>query len=1357
MQVKLFLKKLVVVLMIITVLLPSLFSGMVLADEDEDEVHLTVERAGNYVANFAINFYENWSNESTAKQRQTKEEKNANKPLVRTQYSEGVSSNVNPDSNIYQFSNTSWINFVFENALGLKESPITGSSINRDYYPQVNDENVSAEKLEKEKLKELLELLREGKRLPSEIMEVVKDEDEVDNIYTLLSEGKVLPGDILVATTDGGSSKEFLLYVGGTMVLYAAQPENENQGALRYEYLQYYLRDMKNKLKEQYKGENKDYEDIEIPVVYGIMGVYRIGGNFLESDDSVFTTINEKDANLIFNNKGYYNPDNKYVGIPQKIAYEGSTHGSIFKWIIKSLFEIIKLIINFILYAFRMVIVGWVNIIESIVQSQVLSVGGSAETKGSTIDNATGLRAIWMVNDRVTVEGLFYNKVPIVDANFFNFERAGKYDITGQKDNVVYVLRSNLAGFYTMVRNLSIAIMLFILLYLGIKMAISTVPEKQANAKKMLVDWLIAFILVFTVHIIMYMVLYANQTIVDICEDVSSKVGQEMTGAQEELTIYEAIRTKAYAFGATEGTIGVIFYVVMVYLLIRYLMIYFKRYITIYILAIMGSFMGLKHAIDKIQGKKTTSFISWIKEFTCIVLLQSVHAILYTACASVALSVAESSFAGIVFAFVILHTMVHADKIFMKIFGIDKASSLADVNKMENPWEAVLKITPMYNFSKKIVTKTGKVLIDDVGLFSKTRFALTGKVDVGNGLISRMKMVGTGKDNYKDAKKALMNEKYAKLGIRYREQERRYRKYIANNESTGIISTLRIKAMKARMESADFQAGRLMGNHVSADTNKAIVANVAKVKKLDKQRFTRAVGTPLGIARSALMMGVAMGQLVEDPKVALTTALSATKSIPKYKTKRTARGYGDEVSKTRQESYANSIKQTKTDYNNARNKYLEKLTAISSDNWYGNLDDLKDDDKKKVAQMFKEYEKRAKVQGDASKLQEVKELRKLWEDSESKKEVYRNRHYDFSKDEYMKKINDINDPDWYGNLDDLKNASKYEALKMFKEYEEKAKEENDDARLKDIKELKKLWKEYEVKKQAYENSENESVHVRDLHGYSRDFVNAELKDAKDTKKAKDAIEGLRKIVHEEAHLSDLMKELHDKTMELAAANEVSQADAETTMNRELNRTLSRSRATEVSAGAIKASIAQYLHMEGKSKVSAEDLDGIIDMIDRRTKSEEKHKPLLSDNISRIKEVVKIGADGMSRKDAAASIAMALADEKVRELRPVTIKIGDKETIKIGNKEIRIANIDQEIPRLEQEIKQADTEQERQDLQKMMEQAKTIKEIQKLHKNISTTYRKIGALNKVSSIKNKQQLVGREKVTKNSRKKAKGGK
>ena len=58
---KVFFKKLLLIILLVCILVPSLFSGFALAAEDNVDMVLTKERAGNYAANFAINFYENWS------------------------------------------------------------------------------------------------------------------------------------------------------------------------------------------------------------------------------------------------------------------------------------------------------------------------------------------------------------------------------------------------------------------------------------------------------------------------------------------------------------------------------------------------------------------------------------------------------------------------------------------------------------------------------------------------------------------------------------------------------------------------------------------------------------------------------------------------------------------------------------------------------------------------------------------------------------------------------------------------------------------------------------------------------------------------------------------------------------------------------------------------------------------------------------------------------------------------------------------------------------------------------------------------------------------------------------------------
>lgn len=1077
---------------------------------------------------------------------------------IKTIYDETATADINPSDEQYKISNKSWINFVYKNSLTLDDSslPINIDTLNTNSYSKI-------------------ETVKTG---------------EMEDIYKLLNTGKILPGDILIATRDGGQTQEYLLYVGGTKIIYATPKLAEGAGALEYEYLQYYLKDIKDELKEKYrKNEEQKYEDIEIPINYGISAVYRIGGNLVL--DEYFTNICEDKANLIFNGKGYYNPDIEYIGIPTDIAYEGSTNLSFFRWLIDALIRIVKLLLNLVLYAFRIVIVGWTSLIESIIQSMVLSVGGSAETKGTAIDKATGFSAITAIEDRVSIESIFFNEVPILDANFFDLKNAGKYSLLVEKNgemvpdtsNVVYVLRKNLAEIYYIVRNLSIAILLFVLIYLGIRMALTSIAEKKAEYKKLLVSWVIAFIIVMFIHLLMYVVLNINEVIINICRDISISSGTELVDGIGEMSLYEAVRTKAYSFSFTDGTIGMIFYIVMVYLLVRFLLIYFKRYITIYILALSGSFMGVKYAIDKISGKKTTSLGKWIKEFSFNVLLQSVHAFIYSVFMGVALSTAETSFAGLIYSFVILNVMVHSDKIFMKIFGIDKASSLADVNTLSNPWEIIYRFKPMWTMATT--------------LFGGVKNATVGK----NGAITAIRLAGTGKDNIKDARKELLKIKYEKTGSRYRKVEEKFSGFMMKNEGK-VGSVIPIKLMNAIMNTDGFRHKRLLGNHISADTNKAILKNLDKVKKIKKQRFTRGISTGVGLGYGLGMRAASIGQLAEDPKMGLLTNLKGRGKINGYASKGKYTVAEDEFYKMRTEKLKSKYKETEKKYNSFKTKYDEES------------EEYKDKNRKKLKKLEKE-------------------------------------------------------------VNDAKMAYDYAKAGVG------------------------TRKEKELK----------------INAINRNYLNAQAKDEKDLGKAEKMLTGYEQIVEEESRLNKLMAKLKDKTKEIAQENGVSIEDAQKEMRRQLNITLSQSKKANIGSGAIKASIAEYFYNNNTTKIESDDINGVLDILEKRVNESNKKNgrppvKFTDDTRKIIKEQIEsnVGGsameEGLSRKDAAVNIALALSNKEILEPKSIN---------KIQNEELR-----------------------------------------EIYREISQKVRKIDTLNQVSSMQNKQQLVGRGKVIKNARKKSK---
>ena len=346
--------------------------------------------------------------------------------------------------------------------------------------------------------------------------------------------------------------------------------------------------------------------------------------------------IEDEDLN-IYDENGFI-----YTGVAKIEGYKGSVPFG--KWILKSLLQILDYLIGILTYATRAVIVGWTAIFERFFMDGLVNaitgvtnkrddewqqdpnsiddIDKEAEEKAKA-DNETkeqpqasgdendandyvseGMQRIADIGGNVqlttsseadvTVENIVYNKIPILDANFFNFESAGGAVV--DENGIVYIIKENVAIWYYVFRTMAILIMLIILLYLGIKMAITTVAEKKAVYKQMLVSWIAGFILVFTIHYIMYFIISVNETF------ISWIVPKYEEGT--ELSLYESVRTKAYSLKATTGTAGMVMYAVLVYYSIRFLLLYFKRYLTIMILAIISPFVSVSYAVQKINKKR---------------------------------------------------------------------------------------------------------------------------------------------------------------------------------------------------------------------------------------------------------------------------------------------------------------------------------------------------------------------------------------------------------------------------------------------------------------------------------------------------------------------------------------------------------------------------------------------------------------------------------------------------------------------------------------------------------------------------------------------------------------------------------
>lgn len=365
--------------------------------------------------------------------------------------------------------------------------------------------------------------------------------------------------------------------------------------------------------------------------------------------DKGVNDINDSDLTTIFNGQG------SITGALRgsQFEYDGLQSGAFgvkvydWDWVLNCLKELLDWFIGIVTYVIRMVFVGWTGIVEELINN--------------TMEMVTGEEA------SLTIEKLVYNKVPILDVNFFDFSTAGGE--TFEEDSILYVIRQNIASWYYIVRNISIAVLLVTLLYLGIRVAMTSIADEKAKYKDMLVSWFVSFAIVFSIHYIMIIILNLNSSLLEL-------IGQ--LGGEESL--YDSVRNGAYAIQASVGWRSLVLYMVLIYLLIRFLFVYIKRFIVIAILTLMAPLIGIVYSIDKIKDNKAQSFGKWLKEYTFNVIIQSVHALLYTLFVSLAFNIAGESFMGAFLAILLINFVLKAEGIFKKIFGI-KSGSMKDVLK----------------------------------------------------------------------------------------------------------------------------------------------------------------------------------------------------------------------------------------------------------------------------------------------------------------------------------------------------------------------------------------------------------------------------------------------------------------------------------------------------------------------------------------------------------------------------------------------------------------------------------------------------------------------------------------------------
>lgn len=103
---------------------------------------------------------------------------------------------------------------------------------------------------------------------------------------------------------------------------------------------------------------------------------------------------------------------------------------------------------------------------------------------------------------QISPELIFANEIEVLDADFIG-GTVGKTYALESDSSALEAVRQVIASWYVTLRTIAIVGLLSVLIYIGIRIIISSTSQERAKYKQRLIDWIIAFCLLFFMHYIM--------------------------------------------------------------------------------------------------------------------------------------------------------------------------------------------------------------------------------------------------------------------------------------------------------------------------------------------------------------------------------------------------------------------------------------------------------------------------------------------------------------------------------------------------------------------------------------------------------------------------------------------------------------------------------------------------------------------------------------------------------------------------------------------------------------------------------------------------------------------------------------
>lgn len=325
--------------------------------------------------------------------------------------------------------------------------------------------------------------------------------------------------------------------------------------------------------------------------------------------------------------------------------------------IIDSIKHIANYILGILVSGIRMAIVGYAEAFERFINDTLLKIEGTEKSENQA---------------EYSIEDLLYNRIPALDVNIFSNSPGGK---KLNENSVLATIRKLVAGWYYSIRNIVAVILFIILLYTGLQIAISTSAEKKANYSERLINWLKCMVLLFIIHYLIIFILNANNIIVTLFAKTASKAN----------VLHDTIEARAYDVRFTVGITGMIMYVTLVIYWVRFILLYFRRYVYNIIYIVLAPFSIMRYAIDSSNAKGKAGFESWLNKFVSNIIIQPAHALAYTLFMGIATDIAMESIGGFIIALVFMSQILKMDEYVLSIIKFNGKDAGEHLRKMKKP------------------------------------------------------------------------------------------------------------------------------------------------------------------------------------------------------------------------------------------------------------------------------------------------------------------------------------------------------------------------------------------------------------------------------------------------------------------------------------------------------------------------------------------------------------------------------------------------------------------------------------------------------------------------------------------------